>query len=350
MEDPRISQQQVAQPLSGTEALPIVQTSIYSGKPRTLRTDINALKDFLVKDFTNALYPAGAIMPYASNAVDDTMGNWLLCDGRSVAVSAYPGLYSSIGKTYGSVDENSFNLPNLQGRVIMGYCDVKTNQTFNYGKWNASNTVNVGSVGGKYNTKIQKSFLPISYVTIPTLTKTSQTTTYTYNLVQDVDVSVAVDGSDFLVFQGNSLSVQHRNWQELRELSVIERTLVRETGSIISNTNKVTYGASGGSLPFNIIQTTNVELINVSGRSAITLHQVPQPSNSYTTIVLVDDDGPAGRTWQSFTLRFTSIVTENITTNYPFITQNVVVDDTSKTSTTINNIQPYMALNYIIKY
>ena len=353
MEDPRISQQQVAQSLSGNEALPILQTSIYSKKPRTLRTDINALKDFLVKDFTNALYPAGAIMPYASNIVDTSMGNWLLCDGRSVPISEYPRLYSSIGKTYGSVDANSFNLPNLQGRIIMGYCDVKQSQTFNYGKWNASSAVSVGSVGGKYNTKMQKSFLPTSYVTIPTLTKTSDTQNTTYNLMQDVDVSVAVDGSDFLVFQGNSLSVQHRNWQELRELSVIQRTIVRETGSIISSTGRVTYGASGGSLPFNIIQTTSVELLNIAGRSAISLHQVPQPSNNYTTIVLVDDDGPGGRTWQSFTLRFASTITESTTINYPFITQNVVVDGTSNTSnssTTIDTTQPYMAMNYIIKY
>lgn len=343
MDDPRISQQQVAQPLSGSEALPVVQESINTKKFRTLRTDINALKDFLVKDFINALYPAGAIMPYASSIVDSSMGNWLLCDGRSVSLSAYPKLYNSIGKTYGSVDENSFNLPDLKGRIIMGYCDVIDKQTFNFGKWNTSTAAAIGSVGGTYSVKLQKSNLPASYTNLPTFSPYTITNT----LIQDVHVVVAVDGSDFLVFQGNSLSVQHRNWQELRELSVSQQTLVRETGSIISNTGRVAYGSSGGSLPFNIIQTTSVELLNLAGRSAISLHQVPQPSNNYTTIVLVDDDGPGGRTWQSFTLRFTGSVSETV--NNPSFTQSVVVDN-SFVSSSVDTMQPYMALNYIIKY
>lgn len=348
MEDPRISQQQVAQPLSGNEALPVVQNSIYSGKPRTLRTDINALKDFLVKDFTDALYPAGAIMPYASKIVDSNMGNWLLCDGRSVSISKYPKLYSSIGKTYGSVDAKSFNLPNLQGRVIMGHCDVKQSQTFDYGKWNVSSAVGVGSVGGNYNVKVQKSFLPTSYVSLPTLTKTSDTQTTNLTLVRDVRLVVDVDGSDFFSFQGNSLSVQHRNQQEITILYVSEVNFVRDTGSIISNTGVFLYGANGGTLPFNIPQTTDVQIIDGSGRSLVTLHQAPQPSNNYTTIVLVDDDAVSGRDWQSFTLRFVYTATETTTVNYPFITQNVVVDDA--TNATIDIMQPYMALNYLIKY
>ena len=168
MEDPRISQQQVAQLLSGYEALPVVQASVNTGNLRTLRTDINALKDFLVKDFVNALYPAGTVMPYASNIVDNSMGNWLLCDGRSVSLSAYPRLYTSIGKTYGSVDSNSFNLPNLQGRVIVGYCDVLPTQTFNFGKWNTNTSVVVGSVGGVYGQKLNQSNVPVSFFNVPT--------------------------------------------------------------------------------------------------------------------------------------------------------------------------------------
>lgn len=171
MVDPRISQQQVAQSLSGTEALPVVQKSVNTGQLRTLRTDINALKDFLIKDFMNTLYPAGAIMPYAGNIVNVDVGvgvgNWLLCDGRSVSLSAYPKLYASIGKTYGSVDENSFNLPNLQGRIIMGYCDVIPTQKFDFGKWNNNTSVAVGSVGGSYRQKLTQSNVPITMINIP---------------------------------------------------------------------------------------------------------------------------------------------------------------------------------------
>ena len=43
---------------------------------------------------------------------------WLICDGRSLAISSFPILYKVIGQTYGAVDLNHFNLPNPAGRVV----------------------------------------------------------------------------------------------------------------------------------------------------------------------------------------------------------------------------------------
>ena len=312
MEDPRISQQQVAQPLSGAEALPVVQQSINTGKLRTLRSDVNALKDYLVKDFINALYPTGTIIPYASNIVDDTMGSWLLCDGRSISQKTYPRLFNVIGKTYGSVDSDSFNVPDLKGRCIMGYCDVLPSQVYDFGKWDSRNTVVLGSINGSSSYTINQSNLPLSYTGVPA----------NANLVQDVNVSCAVDGSDYLIFSGNKLSVKHRNWQQIQNINV--------------NTK---FGAGGGTLPFNIVQTTNVLLVNKAGRSAITLTDLPTAANNYTTTVLVNDDGPSGRAGQSFTLRYSANLD----------TQTVYVPGAAST-VACNIMQPYMALNYIIKY
>lgn len=329
MEDPRISQQDVAQPLSGTELLPVVQKSINTGALRTLRTDINALKDYLVKDFKDALYPAGCIIPYASSIVDATMGNWLLCDGKSVLRSAYPKLYKSIGTTYGSIDSASFNLPDLKGRVVVGYCDTIPTQSYNFGKWNTSASVGVGSSGGAYVCALTQSNVPVQYFNIPTAT----------NLLQDVNVSCAVDGSDYFVFQGNTLSIRHRNWQTVTNVSVGQRSYYSSSTTTINSNNATGYGAGGGTLPFNILQTDNVTLTNKSGRSAINITQYPSQSNNYTTTVLVDDDGPAGRTWQSFTLRYSAKTT----------TQNVYTP-AGFAAAELNIMQPYMALNYIIKY
>ena len=46
--------------------------------------------------------------------------NWLLCNGASLAVSQYPELFSLIGTTYGGDGQQSFNLPNLCGRIPIG--------------------------------------------------------------------------------------------------------------------------------------------------------------------------------------------------------------------------------------
>lgn len=43
---------------------------------------------------------------------------WLICDGRSLSRSSYPDLFQVIGTQFGSLDENSFNLPDCRSRVI----------------------------------------------------------------------------------------------------------------------------------------------------------------------------------------------------------------------------------------
>jgi microcystin-dependent protein len=42
---------------------------------------------------------------------------WAFCDGRSLPVAEYEALFNLIGTTYGGDGQQTFNLPNLQGRV-----------------------------------------------------------------------------------------------------------------------------------------------------------------------------------------------------------------------------------------
>jgi microcystin-dependent protein len=49
------------------------------------------------------------LLPYGFATIDT-----LLCDGSSIAISVYEALFSLIGNTYGS-NENNFNIPNMQG-------------------------------------------------------------------------------------------------------------------------------------------------------------------------------------------------------------------------------------------
>ena len=43
---------------------------------------------------------------------------WLICDGRSLSRSDYMDLFEVIGTQFGSVNEDSFNLPDCRSRVI----------------------------------------------------------------------------------------------------------------------------------------------------------------------------------------------------------------------------------------
>jgi microcystin-dependent protein len=62
--------------------------------------------------------PAGALMPYAASTAPS---GWLIANGSAVSRSTYAALFSAIGTTYGVGDgETTFNIPNLQGRVIAG--------------------------------------------------------------------------------------------------------------------------------------------------------------------------------------------------------------------------------------
>jgi microcystin-dependent protein len=60
----------------------------------------------------------GEIVAFAGPTSPDIA--WLPCDGASLLRSAYPSLFAVIGTTYGAADSTHFNVPDLQGRTIVG--------------------------------------------------------------------------------------------------------------------------------------------------------------------------------------------------------------------------------------
>jgi len=54
--------------------------------------------------------------------VNTTPDGWLLCRGQAVSRTTYSALYTLLGDTYGAGDgSTTFNLPDLQGNVPVGY-------------------------------------------------------------------------------------------------------------------------------------------------------------------------------------------------------------------------------------
>ena len=74
--------------------------------------------DVYSKSETDAIIPSGAVMAFAMAVAP---AGWIPCDGRSLSRSAYPRLFSAIGTLYGSVDSNSFNVPDLRGEFLRGW-------------------------------------------------------------------------------------------------------------------------------------------------------------------------------------------------------------------------------------
>lgn len=88
-----------------------------SPTPKELQAEIDRLNAALAR---LAPAPLGLVQMWGGmlNAIP---AGWALCDGSSLAIKDYPELYAAIGMTHGGVSGNSFKLPDLRSRFIVGY-------------------------------------------------------------------------------------------------------------------------------------------------------------------------------------------------------------------------------------
>lgn len=73
-------------------------------------------------DVPIAPLPVGSLVAFAGEkgGVPEADG-WMLCDGRELAVSAYPALHTAIGRAWGGAENGAtFRLPDLRGRFVRG--------------------------------------------------------------------------------------------------------------------------------------------------------------------------------------------------------------------------------------
>lgn len=69
-------------------------------------------------NFSN-IVPSGTVWDHAGNTVPT---GWLLCDGSAVSRTTYANLFAAIGTLWGVGDgATTFNLPNLGGKVTVGF-------------------------------------------------------------------------------------------------------------------------------------------------------------------------------------------------------------------------------------
>ncbi len=95
----------------GTYQVPLAATGVLS------RVSVDKVMNDIQSTMGATLVPAGTVVPFASDKVPE---GYLLCDGRSLSRIDYPKLFSAIGTAHGSVDANSFNLPDYRGLFLRG--------------------------------------------------------------------------------------------------------------------------------------------------------------------------------------------------------------------------------------
>ena len=164
MSDSRISELNPAAPLLGSEYMPLTQLNEANQQLYTLYTTPDAIKTYVLSAIGDLLVPAGSITTYGGTLSSaNNVPGWLLCDGSSVSRSTYSKLFARIGTTYGYNDDNTFKLPNLKGRVIIGYCDTTSSQSFSSvsgGNWPAASQVSIGSIGGEFYHQLSLAEMP----------------------------------------------------------------------------------------------------------------------------------------------------------------------------------------------
>jgi len=59
---------------------------------------------------------------------------WMACDGQSLQVSEYDALFTILGTTYGGDGNQTFNLPDLRGRVPLGQGQAQDGTAYKLGE------------------------------------------------------------------------------------------------------------------------------------------------------------------------------------------------------------------------
>jgi microcystin-dependent protein len=320
MYDVRISQLTLAKPLSGAEYIPLTQRSQYTGELTTVYVSPSALKDYILGTRGGSFCPVGSITAYACPiALNSVPTGWLMCDGKYVDCAEYAELFSKIGITYGGDGVKNFQLPDLRGRLIAGYCSTNDYDTFDDvvgGNWQGG-LVELGLTGGKFRHKLTSAEIPInsSNIVIPQVT---------------VAPKVVSKVNNPIIY---SRGPEQGEWMDKLNLSMYGDSLPSEL-----------------SLKLNFTQCE----VKITNSGAWQVVGSTGSNNSIETAVTVRPNADGGvyvhvvdRNWGAHTLTITANVPLRIKT--PQSPGSAIVSSPSNTNTLFNITQPYIVMNYIIK-
>jgi microcystin-dependent protein len=102
-----------------TNAVHLDGSKAFTGAP-TYGSNPTSANELARKAYVDSVSggPIGSVIMYAGSTAPT---NYLFCRGQAVSRSTYAALFALVGSTYGAGDgSTTFNLPNLQTRVVAG--------------------------------------------------------------------------------------------------------------------------------------------------------------------------------------------------------------------------------------
>jgi microcystin-dependent protein len=250
----------------------------------------------------------GVVLPYAGSSAPT---GFLLCDGSAVSRSTYADLFDVIGTIYGAGNESTtFNLPDLRDRTPIGAGAGTVVATF---VSRSSNVITVSGITDASNNEFQTGQAVLYSAPGGAITGLTHNTTYYVVRVSNTTFSLAT-------------------------------TLANaQNGTVISLSSDGT-----GTQTFTVTRTTRT-LGHTGGEETHAMSATEAISHKHTPFIRrVGNSGSTVNTWTSLASATTGTVTESSLTTT--VDGNLVNDETPfGGNTAMNNMQPFIALNYIIK-
>jgi len=106
---------------------------------------------------SSAFFPAGMMLPFAGPEANIPSG-WMLCDGRVLSQTNYPGLYNAIGIAWGNGGGGTnFNIPDLRGAFLRGVSYTQTRDEDRNSRIASAPGGNTGNNVGSFQSEMYKS-------------------------------------------------------------------------------------------------------------------------------------------------------------------------------------------------
>jgi hypothetical protein len=143
--------------------------------------------------------------------------------------------------------------------------------------------------------------------------------------ITTLDITALIDGRDQLIISNNSIQWHHFDYAAVgRHEGRNEATIITMTRGNITYLDQLNwtptwsepapneirfedYSSIFTGLVPNLPRVTDVTLIAVEARSAMSIFQLPNQNNNFTTILEFNDNGPNGSAWYHGIVTFTYI-------------------------------------------
>jgi microcystin-dependent protein len=136
----------------------------------------------------------GTVMPVAFQFAPQ---DWQTCQGQNLPVNQYSALYSLLGVTFGGSGSQNFNLPDLQGRTIVGQGTLNLN--------GAMTQYVSGSKGGAISATLSTANVPLAPHVHPLSSGSATASVSIQGTIANADSNVPT-GSNVLAGANGSLS------------------------------------------------------------------------------------------------------------------------------------------------